>query len=161
MAWRVTNPLIGTQPIADVSTVQNHQVGYIVQAIDSTYGAGEFIYLATTASIPVRSWVTYNIDDGSVTLTAANAIGPVGVAMATGVASSWGWFQISGKALGKCLTSFADNGKVYLTSTAGSVDDTVVAGDLVTPATGASTTVAASGYAEFEIQRPFVNDALG
>jgi hypothetical protein len=164
MAWRIISPdsvALGSQPIADVDTVKRHDLGTIVMASDPVYGMGEFIYLQTGAAVPVRGWVIYNADDYSVASPAANSIGPIAIAMSAGVASGYGWFQISGKALGKCLTLFADNGKVYLTGTAYTVDDTVVAGDLVTPATGASLTVPASGYAEFEIHRPFVNDALG
>jgi hypothetical protein len=41
--------------------------------------------------------------------------------------TKFGWLQIKGRAIGKCLTLFADNGVVYLTSTAGSVDDASVA----------------------------------
>ena len=51
--------------------------------------------------------------------------------MAALTASYYGWVQISGKALGNCLTLFADNGYVYLTGTAGSIDDASVAGDFI------------------------------
>ena len=72
-------------------------------------------------------------------MMAADAIGPVGVMMATlDAATDFGWVQISGKAIGNCLTGFADNGKVYATATAGSIDDASVAGDLVVNAKGAS-----------------------
>ncbi len=59
----------------------------------------------------------------------------------------------------KALTAFADNADVYLTSTAGSVDDTDVAGDFVSNAKGASALDApATGMAEFEIQYPYMDD---
>jgi hypothetical protein len=103
--------------------------------------------------------VTYNGDDMSTTLLAANAIGPVAIAMSACVASNFGWYQIAGKAQGLALASFADNGNVYATATAGSVDDAVVAGDRVKLAVGASTIVGA-GLAEFEISRPFMDDAV-
>ncbi len=112
------------------------------------------------ASCAIRNWVTLNMDDGSTTRLAANATGPCGVAMATLTASYKGWFQISGKAIGSCLTSFADNGRVYITATAGSVDDASVAGDYVWGALGASTTVASSGVADFELNRPYVADRV-
>jgi hypothetical protein len=161
MAWRIVAPNnVGWQPITTIETTQRHPLGTIVQAVDPTYGSGEFVYLDGVASCADKSWVTINMDDGSTTLLAANAIGPVGVAMAAVTASYYGWFQISGKALGKCLTSFADNGRVYATATAGSVDDASVAGDVVFVAKGASTTTADSGYAEFEISRPFIQDRV-
>jgi hypothetical protein len=153
MTWRIVAPNnVGWQPITTLSTVQNHPLGTIVQAVDPTYGSGEFIYLDGVASCADKDWVSYNLD--------ANAIGPVAVAMAACTASYYGWFQIGGKALGKCLTQFADNGRVYITGTAGSVDDASVAGDVVFLAKGASTTTADSGYAEFEIHRPFVQDRV-
>ena len=48
---------------------------------------------------------------------------------------------------------------VYATSTAGSIDDAVVAGDRVKLAIGASAVdTPSSGLAEFEIQRPYMDD---
>lgn len=136
-------------------------LGTIITAVDPTYGAGEFIFLEGAANTAIGSWVTYNADDYSTTLLAANAIGPVAVAMAATVASTKGWYQIGGKAVGKALTGFADNANVYATATAGSVDDAVVAGDRVKRAKGASAVdTPSTGLAEFEIDRPFMDDGL-
>jgi hypothetical protein len=113
------------------------------------------------ASTAVGSWVTFNLDDGTTALLAANAIGPVAIAMSANVASQYGWYQIYGKAVGKALTGFVDNANAYATATAGSVDDAVVAGDLVKNAKGASAVdTPSSGLAEFEIQYPFMDDGL-
>lgn len=161
MAYVLRNPLIGSQPIADTSTVQNHPLGTIVNAVDPVYGEGEFVYLLGLAATAIGTWVTYNADDYSTTLLAANAIGPVAISMSANVASQYGWYQISGKAIGLCLALFADNANVYATATAGSVDDAVVAGDRVKLAKGASAIGTPSGsFAEFEIQRPFMDDAV-
>lgn len=167
MAYVFLNPTLGMQPIATtVSTTATvapkpWKYGDIVRAVDPTYGAGEFIYLKGVASTAVGSWVTYNADDFSTTLLAANAIGPVAVAMSANVASQAGWYQISGKAVGKALTGFADNANVYATATDGSVDDAVVAGDRVKNAVGASAVdTPSTGLAEFEISRPFMDDGL-
>ncbi len=157
MTWKIRNPVIGSQPIADTSTTQRHPLGTIVVADDPTNGAGEFIYLAGAASTTAGDWVTYNMDDGSTTKLAANAIGPVGVAMSANVASQYGWYQISGKvSSAHCLTSFADNGLVFATACAGYIDDASVAGDMMNLAKGASTSTARA--ADFEISRPFVDD---
>jgi len=161
MVFRPATHLVGLQPIANTETTQNHPLGTIITANDPTYLAGEFIYLKGVASTAIGSWVTYNMDDGSTTLLAANAIGPVAVAMSANVASQYGWYQISGKAVGKALTGFVDNANVYATATAGSVDDAVVAGDRVKGAVGASAVdTPSAGLAEFEIARPFMDDAL-
>lgn len=161
MVYR-TQDLVGAQPISETSTTQNHDLGQRIQAKDPDYGIGEFIYLKGVASTVAGSWVTYNADDWTTALLAANAIGPVAVSMsANAAATSYGWYQISGKvASGKCLTQFADNGRVYITATAGSVDDASVAGDVVHGAKGASTTVVSSTVAEFEIHYPFVEDRV-
>lgn len=161
MTYTVTDQVIGSQAIADTSTVQNHPLGTIVRAQDPTYGAGEFIYLKGLAATAVGSWVTYSADDFTTALLAANAIGPVAVAMSANVASQYGWYQIQGKAVGKALAAFADNGNVYATATAGSIDDAVVAGDRVKLAVGASAVdTPSTGLAEFEISRPFMDDAV-
>ena len=161
MAFKIVSPaLLGGQPIAETSTTQRHPLGTIALADDPTYYSGEFIYLSGVASTAVGSWVTYNMDDGSTTLLAADAIGPVAVAMSANVASQYGWYQVQGKAVGKALTAYADNGLVYATATAGSIDDAVVAGDRVKRAKGASAVgTPSSGLAEFEIDRPFMDDA--
>lgn len=161
MTFHVTDQLVGCQPIADTSTVQNHPLGTIVRAVDPTYGAGEFIYLAGVSSTAVGTWVVYNADDFSTARLGANDIGPVAVAMSANLGNQYGWYQISGKAVGKALTGFVDNANVYATGTAGSVDDAVVAGDRVKRAKGASAVgTPSSGLAEFEIDRPYMDDAL-
>ena len=161
MAYHITSPVAGNQAIATNSTTQEHPLGKIVTAYDPSYGEGEFIYLQGLASTAVGEWVTYNADDYSTTLLAANAIGPVAVAMSACVASEYGWYQIQGKAVGLCATGFADNGNVYATATAGTIDDAVVAGDRVKRAKGASAIgTPAAGQAEFEIDRPFMDDAV-
>lgn len=160
MAYTINNPRIGMQPIATTDTVQNHPLGTIVNANDPVYGAGEFIYLKGLAATAIGTWVTYDQDDNSTVLLAANAIGPVAVSMSANVASQFGWYQISGKAIGLALTGYVDNALVFATATAGSVDDAVVAGDRVKLAKGASALGVPSGsFAEFEINRPFMDDA--
>ena len=160
--WVIDTPSVsGGQPITNISTTQRHPLGTIVQAHDQddSYGAGEFVYLAGVASTAVGSWVHYNMDDGSTALTVADAVGPVAVAMAATVASTYGWYQINGKAVGKALASYADEGAVYLTATAGSVDDAVVDGDLVHLAKGASAIDGpGTGLADFEIHRPYTDN---
>ena len=161
MTYQVVNTRIGVQPIAETSTTLQLPTGTRVQAQDSTYGVGEFIYLVGVASTAIGDWVTFNQDDNTTTLLAANAIGPVAVSMSANVASQYGWYQIYGKAVGKALTGFLDNANVYATATAGSVDDAIVAGDRVKSAKGASAVgTPSAGLAEFEIQYPLMDDGL-
>lgn len=161
MAYNIAQNMLVGQAFNEVSSTAKHELGLIVQAKDPTYGVGEFIYLKGVASTAIGSWVTYNQDDNSTVLLAANAIGQVAVAMAATVASTYGWYQIGGKAIGKALTGFVDDANVYATATAGSVDDAVVAGDRVKLAKGASAVgTPSAGLAEFEIARPFMDDAV-
>lgn len=163
MGWVHQDVIVGLPQITETSATQSTAVplGTIVRAKHETYGSGEFIYLKGLADTAVGTWVTYNADDFSTTLLAANAIGPVAIAMSANVANQYGWYQIQGKAVGKVLTGFVDNANVYATATAGSVDDAVVAGDRVKRAKGASAIgTPSSGLAEMEIDRPFMDDAL-
>jgi hypothetical protein len=159
MAFTVAENMLLGQANAETSTTARHSLGQIVRAKDPSYGVGEFIYLKGVASTAIGSWVTYNADDWSTALLAANAIGPVAVSMSANVADQYGWYQIEGKAVGKALASYADNGLVFATATAGSVDDAVVDGDMVHLAKGASAIdTPSTGFAEFEIHRPYNDD---
>jgi len=160
MTFHITDTVAGSQGVADTSTTQNHPLGTLVRAYDPTYGEGEFIYLSGVASTVVGSWVTVHEDDFTTTLLAANDIGRTAISMSINVASQWGWYQISGKGVGLAAASYADNGLVYATATAGTIDDAVVAGDRVKQAIGASAVdTPSTGLAEFEIDRPFMDDA--
>lgn len=159
MTFQITNPVIGTQPIADTDTVQRHALGTIVNAKDPTYGAGEFIYLLGAANTVVGSVVVYNPDNFSTTLAVANAVGPIATAMSINVASQYGWYQIQGKGVAKVLALFADDADCYLTATAGSIDDADVAGDYIRGLKGASAIdTPSTGLAEVEMWRPSVAD---
>lgn len=159
MTFVIQENSTGWQPIANTDTVQRHPLGTIVKASDPTYGSGQFIYLKGVANTAVGSWATISMDDGTTTLTVADAVGPVGVAMSANVASQYGWYQIYGKAVGKVLASFADNATVFLTSTAGSVDDAVVDGDMVHNCLGASAIgTPSAGLAEMEIAFPYTDN---
>lgn len=160
--FKSTEITVYNQKISENSTTENVPLGTIISAIDkdtTNYGVGEFIYLQGVASTAIGSAVVYNADDFSTTLASANAVGPVAFAMAATVASEYGWYQIGGKAVGKVLASFADNGDCYLTATAGSLDDADVAGDYVRRCKGASAIdTPSTGLAELEIARPEVAD---
>jgi hypothetical protein len=165
MAFVHQEARLGLQPLANTETTAQHPLGTRVKGVDTTtatnYGVGEFIYLKGVASTAVGSWVTYNADDFSTTLLAANAIGPVAIAMSANVANQYGWYQIFGKAVGLVATGFVDDANIYATAVAGTADDAVVAGDRVKNAKGASAIgTPAAGQAEVEIMYPFMDDAV-
>lgn len=166
--WVPVDARVGCPSITDVATTQALPFGTIIRAMDigsNQNGEGEFMYVKGVASGATGSWVGVNADDYTTTLAAANGVYPlIGIMMSTlDAATKFGFIQISGKAVGKCLALFADNGNCYLTAagTAGSVDDAIVAGDFITGAKGASAIdFPATGMAEFELARPFTRDGL-
>lgn len=158
--WRPSWGGVGAPVLAETNTTAQYPLGSIIGIQSTARGAGEAIYLKGLALTAVGSWITYNADDYSTTLLAANAIGPVAISLSANVANQYGWYIITGKPFGLALTGFADNANVYATGTAGSVDDTAVTGDRVWHAKGASALDTLTGGADFEIHRPFVNDAL-
>jgi hypothetical protein len=142
----------------DVHSSQQNQIGRIAKGEDSAGNFAEYIYLQGVASCAIGTWVTYD-EDFVTTRTAANAQGNVAVATAAVDATTeYGWFQITGLASALALTAFADNGKVYLTSTAGSVDDTDVGQDFVVGAIGRSAVNETTLLADFQLNRPHVQD---
>ena len=163
--FKIIGPVTFDQAIDETSTTQMAPLGMVVLAEDQEaatgYGVGEFIYLAGVASTAVGSWVTI-ADNQTTALATANAIGQVAVAMSANVASSWGWYQISGQAAALVLTGFVATGSdSWLTTTAGSLDDVDVAGDYVLGAVPVSDRdTPSSGLAEFQLNRPSVSDGL-
>lgn len=137
-----------------VDATKKHRLGTKKRAVNGN----EYIYLQGVASCADGTWVTF--DEDFVTIRAvADGQGQVAVAnAAVDATTEYGWFTIWGREDALCLASFADNGKVYLTATAGSVDDTDVAGDAVIGAIGRSARDTTTGMAEFQLMYPFVTD---
>lgn len=106
MAYIITDTVAGTQSIATNSTTKRHPLGTIVRAKDPTYGEGEFIYLLGVANTAVGFTVEYDTAFASALSTLiVESPRPLAVAMSASVASQWGWYQISGEAVMKCISS--------------------------------------------------------
>jgi len=158
MAYKITDPLIGPQPISYSDTTKNHLLGTIVRAEDAAYGAGEFIYLAGIASTVVGSLVDYDSYLGTTALApATGGLGQVAVAMSANVASQYGWYQIAGIAAVKAPNAMVVGAEVFsLAATPGSVDDAAVNGEQILNAKVSTTTgTPSSGLALIQINRPF------
>ena len=123
MAYTISTPLAGFQPIAVTDTTQNHALGTIVQAVDPTYGGGEFIYLKGIASTVVGSLVDYDSYLATTALSpATGGTGSVAVSMSANVASQYGWYQIQGIAAVKAPNAMVVGADVFsLAATPGSV----------------------------------------
>lgn len=122
MAYVPQNPRIGLLPIASFESTQSLPLGTIILAADPTYGVGEFIYLPGIASTAVGSLVTYNTLSYTTALAAVgtNKPQPIAVAMSANiVATTFGWYQISGMAVMKksCTISLAAGAAVGVLTT--------------------------------------------
>jgi hypothetical protein len=164
MAFHVTTPGAGWQPIADTSTVKNHPLGTIVTGTDPTLGGGEFIDLQGVANTAVGSLVTYNASGALTALCpdTASLAQPVAVAMSANIDNQYGWYQIGGVAvIKKTAVIFAVRAKVFLSGTPGSVAAASVAGKELTNCrtANAASVVSATGTVQVTINRPHAQGA--
>jgi hypothetical protein len=158
MTFRITDVLLGAQPIANTDTTQNHPLGTIVRTVDPTLGAGEHIYLKGVASTAIGDWVIYSPVLGTTVRATANSNGPLAIAMAAcDTTTKYGWYQISGVAKANGLTSIThSSGFLWLTGTAGSVDDASVIGDAIINARKTTTVHVVGTFLDtYQINRPF------
>jgi hypothetical protein len=100
--------------------------------VHRTADGSEFIWLFGVTSLAVGDAVVYNPSTGAVTRLVAAKNGPVAVAMAANTAStSYSWYQIKGVASVNILDDMDLDDPLYVTGTAGAVDDTGSAGGFV------------------------------
>lgn len=162
MAYTKTSHVVGLPAIGAVIAsgdyIKTPAVGTIAQFSDPTYGTGEFIWLNGVASTAAGDLVIYDQYAGTTTRGVAGSRGPAAVAMAATVASTQGWYQIAGSAVINCNAAVAANARVYLTATAGKVDDAVVAGDALDGARFKTADgTPASGQAVVQLDRPHLS----
>ncbi len=164
MAWVITTPGAGWQPINSTpETTQRHALGTIVTAVDPTYGAGEFIYLKGVGSTAVADWVGYSPALGTSVRATANGTYPLAVAMAAcDTTTKFGWYQISGTAQARGLTSITHtSGFLALTGTAGSLDDASVIGDHVFNARKTTAVHVVGTFVDtYYLARPFTTNVV-
>jgi len=157
MAYVILEERVINQAIAETSTTKQTNIGTRVKGFDPIYGEGEFIYLTGVASTVVGDLVIFDQYAGTSTRAVAGSRGPCAIAMSANVASSYGFYQIAGSAIVKAGT-VAANGNVYVTATAGTIDDAIVSGDKVD---GARLKTAdgtpSAGFAIAQISRPSLN----
>lgn len=161
MAFKVIEPFIVTQAIADTSTTKNHALGTIVRAKDDTYGQGEFIYLLGVASTEVGAVVKYNATTYLTALitvsNAKNKGAPLAVAMSANVADGYGWYQISGNAVVKKTgVAVTPQVPVFISATTGRIKVLASAGQQILNAQTANltTVVTTTSTVVVTINRP-------
>lgn len=142
-------------PLTNVDTTAAFTLG----SRTADKSGNEYIYLAGCASTTVGKAVTYDYAYAT-TLSVADNIGPIAVALASTVADTYGWYQVKG-AVTMIAAGAATAGKaLYVTSTGGSVDDAVVAGDLIANAfVGTAPGGTGSTFTGY-INYPFCTDTL-
>ena len=138
-----------------IDTVQQYPFGTRARGVDGA----EYIYLTGVGSTIVGSWVTYD-ELGITTLLVANAVGPVGVAMAIlNSTSKYGWYQIFGTAEACVITSTAADAKCGFETTSGYVGDGMASGDVMVGAITRESSASTTGVYTVQLSYPFVNDA--
>lgn len=156
MAALTGKPVVGAP--GDVHSEQKNPLG--TRAFDTD--GNEYIYLKGVASTAIGTWVVY--DELSVTIRmVTTSIGPVAIATAATIASTWGWYLINGTGSGLALTGYADNATVNATATDGSVDDNAVAAAAelnVFGAWGRSAVNETTLLATFQLQNAYKSLAL-
>lgn len=151
--------VLGVADLGTNDTTQQWELGKVVSAKDSVIGdVGEYVYCKYGATITVGQIVTIDHTSKCALASSTNQANdgcPLAIAVAaTGADNSFGWFKISGKAKVKAGT-VAAGGKVFLTATAGTVDDAAVNGSQVIGAVFETADgTPAAGFAYANINRP-------
>lgn len=159
VAYQLQSP--GLRPIAEVSDVQYHPFGTRAVAQDVTYGVGQFLYLQGVASTAPGDFVCYNLKTGATVRAVhggATSTGPGAVAMSAVGAGQFGWYAVFG-AVPVVAATVAADAPLYLTSTAGTLDDAVVSGDKISGIISRAAT--SSGYATCQLAYPEVTAESG
>jgi hypothetical protein len=130
--WTPIDRIGLNQAIATVSSTKVYDLGERVVCKDmssSDYGYGEFIYLQGLNGTSAGQVVLIK-DDYTTSLIAARDKGAIAIATAATVTSTYGWYQIKGKAMAICAAAVSANTPQFIA--AGNViDDAAVAGDQI------------------------------
>ena len=143
-------------PLTQIDTSALYTVGSRV--MDKS--GNEYIYLKGVASTLAGSWVTYD-EAGITALLAADAKGPVAVAMAAIVANDYGWYQVFGKCSALLAANCADNALIGRETADGYAGDGRAAGDEIYGAISRGSTSGSAALTTCEIWYPFVTDNNG
>ena len=120
----------------------------------------EYVYMLGVASTAAGDWVTFD-EAFTTTRLVANAIGPVAVAMAATVASTYGWYCVYGTCSALLAANCADNAKIGRETADGTAGDGRAAGDEIYGAISRGATAGAAALTAVHIYYPFVDDANG
>lgn len=157
-AQKTGGAMVTSGPLTRVDTVAANAMGTAVRGLDQIGGAGEYIYLTGVTGTVKGSWVTFD-ENGITALLAANAVGPVAVAMAVIDANTkFGWYCVRGAVDAMVAANTADNAKLGFETTAGNAGDGAAAGDAISGAVSRAATAGAAALTLCQIMYPSVND---
>lgn len=109
-------PTVGVQPFNDwfvPDTTQRNQLGITVVGVDNFWGQGEFMYIKSNDAILKGSLVTWDeLCQGTLLPSTALQGFPFGVAMAPMASGTYGWIQVSGRAVYKTNATVAADAAV-------------------------------------------------
>lgn len=143
----------------DINTVHSRTaINFGTRAFDQD--GNEFIFLKGIDSTVVGSWVTYDSTSFDTTLLAANALGPVAVAMGAIITGKKGWYQVWGNAIACAGATLDVNDVVGRTGADGYVGDGPPAGDIIYNCLTRSAMEdgSANTTSTFSINYPYVDD---
>lgn len=113
-------PFAGVQPFNDwfaPDTTQRLALGTCVAAVDPFWGQGEFLYVKSNDAVLKGSVCVWDETmQAALCPNTANQGFPVGVAMAPTASGTYGWLQISGRAVYKTNATVAADASVGLTA---------------------------------------------
>lgn len=113
-------PTAGVQPFNDwfaPDTTQRNQLGIAVVGVDPFWGTGEFVYVKSNDAILKGSVVVWDETYQAVLVpNTANQGFPVGVAMAPMASGTYGWVQVSGRAVYKTSATVAADAAIGITA---------------------------------------------
>lgn len=152
------------------SAIPSIAIGTIAKFVDAgttQLGVGEFIFLPGVASTTAGDWVSYVTSDGGGTGpnygaattrwagTASSGI-PLAIATAATVASTWGWYQISGSAICKISGTIAAGNGAAWQATATVQAAAVTGKNVVAVQATSANGVPSAGLAIYTLNRPAV-----
>jgi hypothetical protein len=157
---------------------RNSQYFGSIRGYDVNLGGGDFVYAKFGGTIAAGTVVEFaeSLSNGQIVTTAnawagtANTGRPLGVAVASGTSSNWGWFQVAGAAITTVSGTPTANAPVYWQAS-GVVSGTAVASKQmqsaqfattngVTIGSGASAVTLASTQALVLMNYPTAQDAI-
>lgn len=159
MAAMITGPAAAAAgELGVLYTTAPMAVGTVVTGTDASGNFAEYIMLKGVASTIVGSVVTFD-ETGATALIAANAVGPVAVALAICDASTkFAWYGLTGTFPTDVVANCADNAKLGRETSDGKVGDGFASGDAITGAVSREATTAAA-VVNCQFMRASVNDA--